>query len=53
MTRHAAGNRPPQVQLVVKLLRSDHFHLLVRVPHRPDGFDVALEVINDVTAKSS
>ena len=24
---------------------SNHFHLLVRVPHRPDGFDVPLEVI--------
>ncbi len=24
---------------------SNHFHLLARVPHRPDGFDVPLEVI--------
>ena len=24
---------------------SNHFHLLVRVPHRPDGFDVPMEVI--------
>ena len=24
---------------------SNHFHLLVRVPHRPEGFDVALEVL--------
>ena len=24
---------------------SNHFHLLVRVPHRPEGFDVPLEVV--------
>ena len=24
---------------------SNHFHLLVRVPHRSEGFDVSLEVI--------
>ena len=24
---------------------SNHFHLLVRVPHRPEGFDVPMEVI--------
>ena len=23
----------------------NHFHLLVRVPHRPEGFDVPLEVV--------
>ena len=23
----------------------NHFHLLVRVPHRPEGFDVTLEVV--------
>ena len=24
---------------------SNHFHLLVRVPHRPEGFDLPLDVI--------
>ena len=24
---------------------SNHFHLLVRVPHRPEGFEVPLEVV--------
>jgi hypothetical protein len=24
---------------------SNHFHLLVRVPHRPEGVDVPLEVV--------
>jgi REP element-mobilizing transposase RayT len=24
---------------------SNHFHLLVRVPHRPEGYDVSLEVV--------
>jgi len=23
----------------------NHFHLLVRVPHQPEGFDVSLEVV--------
>ena len=26
-------------------MMSNHFHLLVRVPHRPAGFDVPLEVV--------
>ena len=53
MTRHAAGNRPAQVQLGVKLLGPDHFHLLVRVPHRPDGFDVSLEVFNGLSGDAA
>jgi REP element-mobilizing transposase RayT len=33
------------VEVLTYCVMSNHFHLLVRVPHRPDGFDVPLEVI--------
>jgi hypothetical protein len=32
------------VEVLTYCVMSNHFHLLVRVPHRPDGFDVPLEV---------
>ena len=32
-------------ELLTFCIMSNHFHLLVRVPHRPDGFDVPLEVV--------
>ncbi len=33
------------VEVLTFCIMSNHFHLLVRVPHRPEGFDVPLEVI--------
>ena len=33
------------VEILTFCLMSNHFHLLVRVPHRPEGSDVPLEVI--------
>jgi len=33
------------VEVLTFCIMSNHFHLLVRVPHRPAGFDVPLEVI--------
>jgi REP element-mobilizing transposase RayT len=33
------------VEVLTYCVMSNHFHLLVRVPHRPDGFDVPLEVV--------
>ena len=33
------------VEVLTFCLMSNHFHLLVRVPHRPEGLDVPLEVI--------
>jgi REP element-mobilizing transposase RayT len=33
------------VEVVTFCLMDNHFHLLVRVPHRPEGFDVPLEVV--------
>jgi REP element-mobilizing transposase RayT len=33
------------VEVLTFCVMSNHFHLLVRVPHRPEGFDVCLEVL--------
>ena len=33
------------VEVLTFCLMSNHFHLLVRVPHRPEGLDVPLDVI--------
>ena len=33
------------VEVLTFCLMDNHFHLLVRVPHRPEGFDVRLEVV--------
>jgi len=33
------------VEVITFCIMSNHFHLLVRVPHRPEGFDVPLEVL--------
>jgi putative transposase len=33
------------VEVLTYCVMSNHFHLLVRVPHRPEGFDVPLEVV--------
>jgi REP element-mobilizing transposase RayT len=33
------------VEVLTYCVMSNHFHLLVRVPHRPEGFDVSLEVV--------
>ena len=33
------------VEVLTFCIMDNHFHLLVRVPHRPEGFDVALEVV--------
>ena len=33
------------VEVLTFCIMDNHFHLLVRVPHRPDGFDVPLEVV--------
>jgi len=33
------------VEVLTFCIMSNHFHLLVRVPHRPEGFDVSLEVV--------
>ena len=33
------------VEVLTFCLMDNHFHLLVRVPHRPQGFDVPLEVV--------
>ena len=33
------------VEVLTFCLMDNHFHLLVRVPHRPEGFDVPLEVV--------
>ncbi len=33
------------VEVLTFCIMSNHFHLLVRVPHRPEGFDVPLEVV--------
>ena len=33
------------VEVLTFCLMTNHFHLLVRVPHRPEGLDVPLEVI--------
>ena len=35
----------PGVMVLTFCVMSNHFHLLVRVPHRPAGFDVPLEVV--------
>ena len=35
------------VEVLTYCVMGNHFHLLVRVPHRPVGFDVPLEVIVD------
>ncbi len=33
------------VEVLTYCVMSNHFHMLVRVPHRPEGFDVPLEVV--------
>ena len=33
------------VEVLTFCVMDNHFHLLVRVPHRPEGFDVPLEVV--------
>ncbi len=33
------------VEVLTFCIMDNHFHLLLRVPHRPDGFDVPLEVV--------
>ena len=33
------------VEILTFCIMSNHFHLLVRVPHRPEGFDVPLETV--------
>jgi REP element-mobilizing transposase RayT len=33
------------VEVLTFCIMSNHFHLLVRVPHRPEGFDVPLETL--------
>ena len=33
------------VEVLTYCVMSNHFHMLVRVPHRPEGFDVSLEVV--------
>ena len=33
------------VEVLTFCIMDNHFHLLVRVPHRPEGFDVSLEVV--------
>jgi REP element-mobilizing transposase RayT len=33
------------VEVLTYCVMSNHFHLLVRVPHRPEGFNVPLEVV--------
>ena len=33
------------VEVLTFCVMSNHFHLLVRVPHRPEGFDVPLETV--------
>ncbi len=33
------------VEVLTFCIMSNHFHLLVRVPHRTEGFDVPLEVV--------
>ena len=33
------------VEVLTYCVMSNHFHLLVRVPHRPEGFEVSLEVV--------
>ena len=33
------------VEVLTFCIMDNHFHLLVRVPHRPEGFDVPLEVV--------
>lgn len=33
------------VEVLTFCIMSNHFHLLVRVPHRPEGFDVPLEAV--------
>jgi REP element-mobilizing transposase RayT len=33
------------VEMLTFCLMGNHFHLLLRVPHRPDGFDLPLEVV--------
>ena len=33
------------VEVLTYCVMSNHFHLLVRVPHRPEGFEVPLEVV--------
>ncbi len=33
------------VEVLTFCIMSNHFHLLVRVPHRPEGFDVPLDVV--------
>jgi REP element-mobilizing transposase RayT len=33
------------VEVLTFCIMSNHFHLLVRVPHRPEGFDVPLEMV--------
>ena len=33
------------VEVLTFCIMSNHFHLLVRVPHRPEGFDVPLETV--------
>ena len=37
-----------QVEILTFCLMGNHFHLLVRVPERPDGFDVPLERVMDL-----
>jgi len=34
-----------RVEVLTFCVMSNHFHLLVRVPHRSEGFDVPLEVL--------
>lgn len=36
-----------EVQILTFCVMSNHFHLLVRVPHRPEGFDLPLEQVMD------
>ena len=33
------------MEVLTYCVMSNHFHLVVRVPHRPAGFDLPLEVV--------
>ena len=37
-----------QVEILTFCLMGNHFHLLIRVPERPDGFDVPLERVMEL-----
>jgi Transposase IS200 like len=36
-----------QVQILTFCLMSNHFHVLVRVPQRPEGFDLSFDEVMD------